>query len=88
MWIRVYGDPASRAADTRTVPGGIPPLSGTAFYAEVVTVTVEETIEFAPLPTVYTGSGLTYLRVVNMGASPQTLQLSFTTVENIPSPPV
>ena len=86
MWIRVYGDPVARAADTRTSPGGTPPLSGTGFYAEAVTTTAEETITFAPLPVVYTGTGLTYFRVVNMASSPQTLELVFKTVEIVPSP--
>jgi hypothetical protein len=84
MWIRVYGDSAARTADTRTSPGGIPPLSGTGFYAEVVTTTADETIDFAPLPAVYAGFGLTFFRVVNMGVSSVAFQLQFKTVEVVP----
>lgn len=79
-WVRVYGTPAARAADTRTSPGGVLPGAGTEFYAEVNTT---GTLRFSPVPLVQTTAGIAYLSVVNQGAQPAVINLLFKTVASV-----
>lgn len=67
-WVRVYGSVAAMQQDMRTQPGGCPPLAGTGFYAELVTVLTPETITLSPVPVVQTTLGLSYARVTNRDA--------------------
>jgi len=76
-WIRVYGTPAARAADTRTSPGGDLPVSGGEFYAEVVTTLSPQTIRFAPVPIVQATQGLAYIRMVNMDTVSRSIDVDF-----------
>lgn len=76
-WVRVYGTSAARAADTRTSPGGTPPLAGSEFYAELVTTTAPQTIRFSPVPLVQGTSGEAFIRVQNMDTVSQVISLDF-----------
>lgn len=77
-WIRFYGSSAARAADTRLVPGEIPPDPGNEFYAELVTVNSPQTIIMSPVPTVQGTSGQSFIRVKNMDTVTRTINMSFT----------
>lgn len=88
-WVRVYGTSAARAADTRTSPGGTPPLAGSEFYAELVTTTAPQTIRFSPVPLVQGTSGNAFVRVQNMDTVSRTINLDLRviTLEEYQAPP-
>lgn len=79
-WARFYGTSAARAADTRTSPGGTVPSAGTDYYAELVTVSNNETIRLSPVPIVQAMSGLTYLRVKNTDSVSRAIVLDFSVI--------
>lgn len=77
-WVRVYGTDAARTVDTRTEPGGTPPLAGSEFYAEVVTSDPGQTIRFSPVPTLQGDSnGTVYIRAVNVDTITRTIDMDF-----------
>ena len=79
-WVRVYGTAAARAADTRTSPGGTPPLAGSEFYAELVTTAAPQTIRLSPVPLVQGTFGNTFVRVKNMDTVSRTINLDFSVI--------
>jgi hypothetical protein len=76
-WVRVYGTAAARSADLRTSPGGVPPLAGGEFYAEVATTASPQTIRFSPVPLVQGTAGEVFVRVANTDTVARTIVLSF-----------
>lgn len=76
-WIRVYGTSAARTADTRTSPGGTPPISGSGFYAELATTTTPQTIQLSPVATMQGDPGNVYMRVKNMDSVSRAIALDF-----------
>ena len=74
-WLRVYGSAEARSADERTAAGEPLPPAGSGFYAELVTTSSGERIVLAPVPTVQSPDGQTYLRLVHTAASAQALTL-------------
>lgn len=85
-WIRLYGTSSAREADTRSAPGGMPPLSGTDFYAELVTVNQDQKIRLSPIPTIQSWYGTTFARIVNMGNTSVSLNCEFNVLPFVPSP--
>lgn len=79
-WIRVYGTSAARAADTRTSPGGTPPLAGSEFYAELVTTTAPQAIRLSPVPLVQGTFGNAFVRVKNMDTVSRAIALNFSVI--------
>ena len=76
-WVRFYGTAAARSADLRTSPGGVPPLAGEEFYAEVATTASPQTIRFSPVPLVQGTAGEVFVRLVNTDTVARAIVLSF-----------
>lgn len=77
-WIRVYGTEEARNADNRITPGGVLPLPGSQFHAEVVTTVSAGTITLSPVAIASTPDSSIRVRLRNLSNLARSFTVVFT----------
>jgi hypothetical protein len=77
-WVRIYGTEEARTGDIRTSPGGNVPSAGNEYYAELATVSLNQTIRLSPSAIIQSDEdGDAFVRIVNLGDNPISLDINF-----------
>lgn len=83
-WIRIYTTEAAVTADTRIAPGPPFPSSNSGFAAEVVTTSSQSTVNFLPVPVLYSENGL-FFKLTNLSSNTQSFSLEVTYLQTVES---
>jgi hypothetical protein len=77
-WIRVYGTEEARSLDNRIAPGGVLPLPGSQFHAEIVTTTTAGTITLSPVAIASSPDSSIRVRLRNLSNLARSFTVTFT----------